>query len=400
MYSEEKGKITRPFPSEAMHNVHDCLRDWMAKAGMSVRIDPAGNMIGHYPAMYEDAQIFLIGSHLDTVPNAGKYDGVLGVLLGIAAIEILGGRRLPVAIEVIGFCEEEGIRFRSPYLGSLAICGHITSELLEKCDADGVSLGEALKRFGLDPAKLSQAAYPTQKVLGYLEVHIEQGPVLESHNLPLGVVEGIVGQTRAWLRFEGKAGHAGTSPMHLRHDALQAAAEFVMAVEKRASSVAGLVATVGSITALPGAVNVIPGTAKLSLDIRHLQDAIREQEYAFLLTQAVAIAARRGVSFHVDQCENHKAVPSDPFLTRLVEEAVAEGGYTVERMVSGAGHDAAIMASLTPMTMLFVRSPGGISHHPDEAVLPGDVAAALEVMTAFLRRQGLANMLADSGDSA
>jgi len=388
-YSEEPGKITRRFPSEAMRGVHACLWKWMEAARLTVRLDPAGNLIGRYAAEKGTGTFspaFLIGSHLDSVPDAGKYDGVLGVLLGVAAIQALDGRRLPFALDIVGFCEEEGIRFGAPYLGSLAISGRFDPSLLERVDAAGVSLADALRSFGLDPARLGEAAYPAQQVLGYLEAHIEQGPVLDTRNLPLGIVEAIVGQTRVWLRFEGKAGHAGTLPMDLRQDALAAAAEFLLAVEQHARSVDGLRATVGSLTIAPGAVNVVPGSARLSLDIRHRQDETREQAMFALLEQAATIARRRGVAFHTDHRESFPAVPTGARLTGLLAEAVAVAGYPLLRMVSGAGHDAAVMASLAPMTMLFVRSPGGVSHHPDEAVLANDVRAALEVMVAFLDR--------------
>ena len=385
-YSEEPNRITRTCLCGAMHQVHASLRTWMERAGMSVRLDAAGNLIGHYPAAGAGARALLIGSHLDSVPDAGKYDGILGVLLGVAAVQALGGQRLPFAIEVLGFCEEEGIRFRTPFLGSLAVCGRLTEEFLERTDDNGVSLSEALRHFGIDPARVSEAAYWPGGVLGYLEAHIEQGPVLDDAKLPLGVVDAIVGTSRCWLRFVGKAGHAGTLPMALRQDALVAAAEFIIAVDRAARSVDGLRATVGSLTVAPDAVNVVPGLARLSLDVRHPLDEVREQAVASLREQAAAVAARRGVALHVDQPDSRGAVPTDPRLTRLLAETVARAGYPVHRMASGAGHDAAVMATLTPATMLFIRSPGGISHHPAEAVLPQDVTAALEVMVAFLHR--------------
>jgi len=383
-YSEEPGKITRRFPSVAMRQVHACLTGWMESADMSVRMDPAGNLIGHKKGTQLFSPDFLIGSHLDTVPDAGKYDGILGVLLGVAVVKALDGRRLPFGLDIIGFCEEEGIRFRAPYLGSLALSGRFDPRLLERTDPAGVSLADALRDFGLDPSRLGEAAYPAKKVFGYLETHIEQGPVLDTRNLRLGVVEAIVGQTRLWLRFEGKAGHAGTLPMELRQDALAAAAEFVLTVEQHARSVDGLRATVGSMAVAPGAVNVVPGSIRLSLDVRHRQDEIREEATAALLGQAAGIGRRRGVEFHADQSESFQAVPTDARLTGLLAAAVEATGHPFLRMVSGAGHDAAVMAALTPTTMLFVRSPGGISHHPDEAVRADDVLAALEVMVAFL----------------
>jgi allantoate deiminase len=387
-YSEEPGRITRPFPSAAMHGVHTCLGGWMEAAGLTVRLDPAGNLIGHSPAEKGSAtpSTFLIGSHLDSVPNAGKYDGILGVLLGVAAIQALRGKRLAFAIDVVGFCEEEGIRFRSPYLGSLALSGRFDGKSLDRIDETGVSLAEALRSFGLDPTRVGEAAYQAAKLLGYLEVHIEQGPVLDSCDLPLGIVEAIVGQSRCWLRFEGRAGHAGTLPMDHRHDALAAAAEFVLAVEEHARSIDGLRATVGILEVAPGAVNVVPGSVRLSLDVRHRQDPIRERVTTALLERARAIAQRRGVELWQDPSESYPAVPADARLTELLTEAITAAGYPYLRMASGAGHDAAVMAGLTPMAMLFVRSPGGVSHHPDEAVRASDVTAALEVLSTFLAR--------------
>jgi allantoate deiminase len=385
-YSEEPGRITRTFLCEPMRGVHACLAGWMRAAGMTVRLDPAGNLIGRYPAAAEDAPVFVIGSHLDSVPDAGKYDGVLGVLLGVGAVQALKGEPLPFAVDVVGFCEEEGIRFRTSYLASLAVCGRFDAALLDRTDSAGVTLAAAFRNFGLDPARLDTAAYPAGRVLGYLEAHIEQGPVLDHLKVPLGVVEAIVGQSRFWLCFAGKAGHAGTLPMDLRQDALAAAAQFVVEVEHHARALDGLRATVGSLTVSPGAVNVVPGLARLSLDVRHAQDAVREQATADLLQRAEAIAVARGLRFHIEHAEHHPAVPADPRLTSLLAESACARGYAPQRMVSGAGHDAAVMAGLAPMTMLFVRSPGGVSHHPDESVLPGDVASALEVMVEFLHR--------------
>jgi allantoate deiminase len=328
----------------------------------------------------------LIGSHLDSVPDAGKYDGVLGVLLGVAAVKALGGDPLPFAVEVIAFCEEEGIRFRTPYIGSRAVCGCFEPALWERRDAAGISLATALRDFGLEPERVGEAAYAPDRVLGYLEAHIEQGPVLDRAALPLGVVEAIIGQTRCWLRLTGKAGHAGTTPMDMRQDALAAAAEVVVAADALARSRPGLRATVGSLSVTPGAVNVIPGCVRMSLDVRHAEDTVRLEAVTELLRRAENIGRSRGVSIEVEQTEHHAAVPTDARLTRLLQEAARAAGYEPLRMVSGAGHDAAIMARLTPMTMLFLRSPGGISHHPDEAVHPDDVAAALSVMVAFVYR--------------
>ncbi len=383
-FTEEPGRITRAFLCAPMRGVHDLVGGWMRDAGMEVRLDAVGNLIGRYPAARPDAPVLLIGSHLDTVPNAGRFDGVLGVVLGIAAVGALSRKRLPFAIDVLAFSEEEGVRYRTPYLGSLAAAGQFDPRLLERTDAAGVTLADALRGFGLDPARVSDAAYPPGRALGYLEVHIEQGPVLESLNQPLGVVEGIAGQSRLWVRFEGRAGHAGTSPMERRRDALAAAAEFVLAVERLARIKRGLRATVGQLGVNPGAVNVVPGSARLSVDFRHAHDDVRQPALASLLKQAEAIARHRRVRFVLEQEEHHSAVPADLRWTDRLADAVRAAGHPVHRMVSGAGHDAAVMASLAPMTMLFVRSPGGVSHHPDEAVRAEDVRAALDVTVRFI----------------
>jgi allantoate deiminase len=383
-FSEEPGRITRTFLCPAMRPLHERLGGWFRAAGMTVRLDAMGNLIGRYPAVQTNAPVFLIGSHLDSVPNAGRYDGVLGVLLGVAAVQALAGRRLPCAVDVVCFSEEEGIRFRTAYLGSLAVCGRLDPVLLSRTDAAGISVADALQNFGLNPADIAGAAYDPAQVLGYLEAHIEQGPVLDTLNLPVGVVEAIIGQSRLWVTFRGQAGHAGTLPMEYRHDALMGAAEWMLVVEQQARAIPGLRATVGTVAVSPGAVNVVPGSANLSLDLRHADDAIREQALAAVLERAQAIAVQRHLGFQIDQSEHHAAVPTAQGLSDRLAAAVTASGHQTHRLVSGAGHDAAVMAALTPMTMLFVRSPGGISHHPDEAVRPEDVALALEVMVRFL----------------
>ena len=350
---------------------------------MKVGVDAVRNIVGKYPGSQASAGTFLIGSHLDTVPNAGRYDGILGVLLGIAAVKNLAGQRMPFAIEVVGFSEEEGIRYSTSYLGSSAFAGKLARADLERLDSAGISMATAIHDFGLDPKHLYwHESFP----IGYFEAHIEQGPVLEAASLPLGVVEAIAGQSRLWLRFDGKAGHAGTEPMAMRRDALVAASEFVVSVNGMARNFEGLVATVGMLEVAPGAVNVVPGTVRLSLDVRHGDDLTRERAVTQLLEIAAAIAQDRRCSFHLERREQHLATRSDERLTSLLATAAESLGHSPLRMVSGAGHDAVVMAALCPMTMLFVRSVGGISHHPDEAVHPADVHAALDVMVAFLER--------------
>ena len=381
--TEVPGETTRIFLSLPMHEVHTLLRQWMEAAGMAVHIDAIGNLRGLYPGITPNAPRLLIASHLDTVPNAGAFDGILGVALGVAIIEELRGQHLPFAIEVIGFSEEEGVRFSKPFLGSLALIGKLDVETLTRTDKDGTTIAEAIRNFGLDPDDLP-AATLSPETFAYLEFHIEQGPVLESESQPLGIVAAIVGQARLQLTFTGHANHAGTTPMHLRHDALAAAAEWITAVEVYAANTPVLVATVGKIEASPNAGNVIAGTVTASLDIRHANDQIRTTAVASLLETANTIANKRGVKvashIHLEQ----PAIHMDSRLTNLLHSAAKQAGHPSRTMTSGAGHDAMILAPHVPSTMLFLRSPGGISHHPDETVLPEDVEAAIATAMKFL----------------
>jgi allantoate deiminase len=390
--SEEPHRLTRTFLSAPMRAVQMRVGAWMRAAGLEVRLDAAGNVIGRREAAAgtRRARTFVLGSHLDTVPGAGRYDGILGVMLAIAAAEALGGAPLPFALDVVGFSEEEGVRFGVPFLGSRAVTGRYDAELLARRDTGGVSVAEAIRAFGNDPDDLPGAAYRPQALLGYLEPHIEQGPVLESLGLPVGVVEAITSAARLRLTFTGRAGHAGTAPMATRRDALAGAAAFVLAVERRARRVPGLVATVGQLEVQPGASNVISGEVRLSLDVRHPEEAVRDEAIGALLEEAAGLAAGRGLALTHEWQSRQAAVACDPRLMGLLEEAVREAGHPVHRLVSGAGHDAMIMSELAPVAMLFVRSVGGVSHHPDEAVLAEDVAAAHEAVVAFLRRLGAA----------
>jgi allantoate deiminase len=351
----------------------------MEEAEMRVHTDAIGNIIGRYPAQTENAKTLLIGSHLDTVKNAGKYDGMLGVLMGIAAVKALGGERLSFAVDVIGFSEEEGVRFGKPFFGSRAVIGEFEENWLELTDSSGLTLREAIQTFGLNPAEISRAAYSKESVLGYLELHIEQGPKLATLEQPLGIVSALVGATRASLTFTGKAGHAGTTPMDLRQDALAGAAEVVLGTERYAKSVDGLVATVGQISIQPGAINVIPGEVIISLDIRHGEDSVRHQAVEYLKKKATEIAAARNLQVCYKELLDQPAVPMDTRFRSLLKQVT-----NTPELVSGAGHDAMILAPFTPSAMLFVRSPNGISHHPDEMVLEEDVAAGLEAVVNFL----------------
>jgi allantoate deiminase len=376
--TEEPGTITRTFLSPPMREVHARIGRWMAEAGMNVTtdvtVDGAGNLRGRRGG---DGPPLYIGSHLDTVPNAGMFDGILGVMMGIE----LADAKFPV--EVIGFSEEEGVRFGKPFLGSRAFMGDFPAELLALQDRRGVTVERAIREFGLDPRRAATADF---SALGYLEFHIEQGPVLESRNQPVGIVESIVGQSRMTVSFTGRANHAGTTPMNLRQDALAGAAEWVQSVERSARAVPGLLATVGRLEVVPGAANVIPGYVRASLDVRHASDESRKQAVGSMLQAADEIGARRGLTVSVEAHLDQPAVAMDARLTALLEQAVEACGLPVCRMSSGAGHDAMVIAPKIPSAMLFLRSPGGISHHPDEQVLVEDVASALEVGRAFLER--------------
>jgi allantoate deiminase len=366
-----------------MRDVHQFLSKWMEQLGMRVSTDAAGNLHGLYAGEGADTPRLLIGSHLDTVPNAGAFDGVLGVVLGITLIECLNGRRKSFGIEIVGFSEEEGVRFGVPFIGSRALVGTVDTGLLGKRDANGIAVAQAIRDFGLDPGEMMEAVLGGP-VLGYLEFHIEQGPVLESLNLPLGVVEAIAGQSRMNFTFRGQANHAGTTPMHLRRDALACAAEWIAEVEREARSTAGLVATVGRLEALPGTGNVIAGEVRASLDVRHASDDLRLRAVDRMIAAAGDIASKRGLALEFSNNLDQSAMPADHNLLTALETAVASAGYPVHRMVSGAGHDAMILAEQVPVAMLFLRSPGGISHHPDERVIDNDVEAALEVGLRFL----------------
>jgi allantoate deiminase len=381
--TEVPGEITRLFLTPPMHVVHALVRSWMEAAGMTVHIDAIGNLRGLWPGLAPKSSRLIVGSHLDTVPNAGAFDGILGVVLGMAIVEELRGQHLPFAIEIIGFSEEEGVRFSKPFLGSLALVGKLDAETLALTDRNGISIRQAIEAYGLDPAQLPSAVL-SEDAFAYLEFHIEQGPVLESEDASLGIVEALVGQTRMKLIFAGQANHAGTTPMHLRHDAMTAAADWIVGVEDYANSHKGLVATVGKVETSPGAGNVIAGRVTASLDIRHADDTVRKIAVVTIVQLAEAAATKRGVQATAHTQLEQAAVPLSQQLTAVLHKAAAQAGFPSRRMMSGAGHDAMILAPVIPSAMLFLRSPGGLSHHPDEAVLPQDVEAALATAMEFL----------------
>jgi allantoate deiminase len=375
-FSEDAGSLRRVFLSPPMRDVHREIQSWLEPLGPRARIDAVGNLRALYPAGQTNAPTLLIGSHLDTVPNAGPFDGILGVVLGVALLEALNGERFPFAIEILGFSEEEGVRFGVPFIGSRALVGRIDDALLNLQDPAGITVRRAIEQFGLDPGRMTDATLPPE-AFAYLEYHIEQGPVLEQLGLPLAAVEAIAGQTRLALRFLGRANHAGTTPMDLRFDAVAAAAEWTTTVERKAKETPGLVATVGSFQARPGAGNVIAGEAHLSLDVRHASDGIRAQSTEDLILQARQVAQRRGLSLDCDRLLDQPAVALDAGLIQSIEASIRQQGGCPHRMVSGAGHDAMILAEKIPSAMIFLRTPGGVSHDPAETVAVSDVARAI-----------------------
>jgi allantoate deiminase len=376
-FSEDTGGTRRTFLSAPMRDCHREITRWLEPLGAQVRVDAAGNLRAIYPAVEPAGPRLLLGSHLDTVPNAGAFDGVLGVVLPVALLEALQGRKLPYEIEVVGFSEEEGVRFGTPFIGSRALVGRLDEGLLARTDAHGISVRKAIQDFGLNPAEIEQAALK-DGVLGYLEFHIEQGPVLEKLGRPLGVVEAIAGQSRLEVTFVGRANHAGTTPMDLRHDAVAGAAEWITAVERVARSVPGLLATVGSVEVKPGATNVIAGDVRLSLDVRHSADDSRTRAVDELIRRGEEIVRSRGLSVTWNTWLSQRAVAMDRFFIEQIEEAIRRAGCEPHWMVSGAGHDAMILAERVPAAMIFLRTPGGISHDPMESVAVDDVAKAIE----------------------
>jgi allantoate deiminase len=383
--TEEPGRITRRFLTPPMHAVHAHLRARMEAMGMSVWVDAAGNLRGLWQPAGAASKRVILGSHIDTVPDAGAFDGVLGVMLGLEWVGIAQELNLPLDIEVIAFSEEEGVRYGLPYLGSRAVAGRFDASLLAMTDGDGITVDAALRAFGLDPARIGEAVV-AEVAICFVEIHIEQGPLLEAENLSVAAVTGIVGQTRLTLSFTGHANHAGTAPMHLRRDALAGAAEWISSVEALARNTEGLAATVGRVTVEPNVGNVVAGLARASLDVRHAHDGTRLSAVEELLNRASAIAARRGLALERTGRFEQPAVPMDERLTALMGAAIEAAGYPMKTMPSGAGHDAIVLAGKLPAAMLFLRSPGGISHHPAESVREEDVEAALHVGREFLLR--------------
>ena len=382
-HSEMTGGLTCTYLSPAHRAVAKELQELMQKAGLDTTIDAVGNVIGRYRSASPNAKALIIGSHYDTVVNAGRYDGRLGILTALVIAEHLqrAGQALPFHLDVIAFAEEEGVRFSAPYIGSSAIAGRFDQTLLQRCDAGGTSLADVLQEFGSKPEDIAALARRSQDLIGYLEVHIEQGPVLLDRNLPAGVVTAIAGGARHQVTVHGRAGHAGTVPMALRHDAAAAAAEMVLAVERRCSAEQGLVGTVGKLAVLDGAINVIPAFCELTLDIRAGEDAVRAAAERDVLGEIARIAARRGVTAAVVELSRTPAISCAPRLQALMAQALARAGVEPLHLPSGAGHDAVMFSGLTEIGMLFVRcGNGGISHDPRETVTADDADIGARVL--------------------
>jgi len=381
--SDEPEKLTRIYLSKELRKAADLILGWMREAGMSAHLDAIGNVCGRYEGERPGAPCLMLGSHYDTVRDAGKWDGPLGVITAIACVADLNrrGKRLPFAIEVIGFADEEGVRFASTLLGSRAVAGTFDESVLNSRDRDGVSMRDALVKFGLDPDHIGAAARARRELLAYLELHIEQGPVLEAQNLSVGVVTAIAGATRLAARLNGMAGHAGTVPMGLRRDALAGAAECIGAIEQFCrTDEGGLVGTVGYIQARPGATNVIPGEVSFTIDMRAPTDMHRKRAVADIVRQIEAIAKRRQLALQLDVTHENRTAPCAPWLKEQIAQAIAAEGVSVFELPSGAGHDGMAMIDVADVGMIFVRCRGGVSHHPDEHVELADADTGARVL--------------------
>jgi hydantoinase/carbamoylase family amidase len=382
-------RLTRAYLTPEHRRAGELIAGWMREAGMSVHWDALGNVVGRYEAAVADAPVLMTGSHLDTVRNAGRYDGLFGILSPIACVADLHlrGVRLPVAIEVVAFGDEEGVRFGVTLIGSKAMAGAFNPAWLEATDAGGLSMRDALREFGGDPDAVASVDRRGNGVVAFIESHIEQGPVLLDAGLSLGVVTAIAGASRIRCVVTGLAGHAGTVPMSARQDALAAASEMVLALERHCTVQPGLVGTVGRMTVMPGAVNVIPQDVEFTVDLRSGVDATRHAALEALRVEFAAIAMRRRVELAFEPFFELTASPCDDRLQRQFADAIAAQGLPVRHLPSGAGHDAMSFPAVCPIAMLFVRcGNGGISHHPDETMTVEDADVATEVLLRFIER--------------
>ena len=388
-FSELDGGLTRVAFSKEHRAASEVVIAWMTEAGMKAGLDAIGNVVGRYEGETPGLPCLMLGSHLDSVRDAGKYDGPLGVLVPLACVDSLNeaGHRLPFAIEVVGFVDEEGVRFKTTLLGSRAVAGTFEDKALDATDEDGISVAQAMRKFGLDPAVIPTAARKREDVHAYVEFHIEQGPVLEDEDLPVGVVAAISGQTRLKATIEGTAGHAGTVPMTLRRDALAAAAECVLELERFCrNGPSGLVGTVGELAVSPGASNIIAGSTRFSLDIRSPVDSERRAAVSSIEKAMEQIVDRRGLRLAVETTFDADSCRCAPWLMDQLGSASEAETLPVRHLPSGAGHDGMAMIALTDIAMLFLRCEGGISHNPLEAVSQDDVETGLRVLQRFIER--------------
>ncbi|MDB5235036.1 MAG: Zn-dependent hydrolase [Hymenobacter sp.] len=385
--SEDADGVTRTFGTPAFLEGRALVQSWLETAGLATRVDGIGNLRARLVSRSPGAKTFVLASHIDTVVNAGKFDGPLGVLMGLDLLENLleQDADLPFHVELIAFSDEEGVRFHTTYLGSKVVAGSFDAALLDRADAGGVTLEKALETMRADASQLAADAIPVANWLGYFEMHIEQGPVLWERNIPVALVTGIAGQYRVELTFKGMAGHAGTVPMNMRQDALCAAAEFILITEQFALAHGrGLVATVGKLALSHAASNVIPGEVTCSLDLRSPDAAQLAEAYEHLRTYTEGIATQRHVTLEWNLIQQTAPVVCDASLNEVLRVAIADAGHEVLALVSGAGHDAVPVSAVAPATMLFIRCYKGISHNPLENVELTDLAAALEVADRFL----------------
>ncbi|CEP34343.1 MULTISPECIES: allantoate amidohydrolase [unclassified Halomonas] len=387
-YSEPGPGVTRLFCSQAHRQVLPLISRWMEHAGLTPQLDAAGNLVGRCPKAQAGEKTFIMGSHQDSVIEGGKYDGMLGVALPLLALEALKreGVTLPFGVEVVAFGDEEGVRFPTTLVGSKALAGSVTPDQLEAQDAEGISLREALIAFGCTPEDIPANAREPANTLGFLEVHIEQGPILEQRDHAVGIVTALTGIERHQVTLSGKAGHAGTTPMGIRHDALVGAAEIVLAIDSVLQNTDELVGVVGRLNVHPNAVNVIPALVTFTVELRSPESATRQYGREAVKAALETVAKRRGLTINIENTYSADAVACADWMMTALEQACTQVGQPAERMFSGAGHDGLAMQALTDIGMLFVRCKDGLSHHPDEAITAEDGEVATRVIMAFLQQ--------------
>ena len=386
--SEDEQCLSRFFGTNSHISARKILVEWMEKAGLKVYCDNIGNVRGTLRSQSPNAKHFVIGSHYDSVFDAGKYDGPLGILLGIEVAQQLAetGEELPFHLDIAAFADEEGGRFNTAYLGSCVLAGNFDESWLERKGDDGLTLKTVVENAGGNVQDIAKDHIPKEDWLGYFEVHIEQGPVLCNEDLPVCLVSGIAAQTRVDISWQGMAGHAGTSPMNLRSDALCAAAAFTISVEAMGNAhKEQLVATVGKLNVAPNSSNVIPGSVNCTLDIRSMNDDFLAEKVAEIADKAQAIANERNIKCNWKVMQSNASVACDEQLKSVIQKGVEQAGLgRLLEIPSGAGHDGVMISKVAPISMIFVRCTDGISHNPAEYSSPEDIKASLEVCDAFL----------------